>query len=311
MMTRRTTAVKDLEDKLRATLKELEASKKSCNRLLQEREDSEVEVKNVVDKNKALKIELAELHIQHMDLLDQHNQLKELVSSFHECSETHELTLRRITDLEVELNKSYKTISLYESAKARDQTSDTLNLFAKLVESTTAMCNSAEIIDLTGDDTKMQCPLVLSNNTFKKYMKYKKIIRKYYLTLKKQNRVRKSFNLRRDRMHLVKELNTCSLELEQCRATYDLDTQQLHDQITVKENLLSYIFSKYEESQKELSDLVDLVKCSAERYEATVHTLIRFLNPSLLQIYQCPVILSRAVIMSINTNHQLQTFPHF
>ncbi|XP_047037602.1 collagen alpha chain CG42342-like [Helicoverpa zea] len=197
MTTRRATAIKDLEDKLRATLKDLESSKKLCNQLLQEREDSEVEVKNVVDKNTVLKNDLAELHIQHMDLLDQHNHLQQTVSSLHECSETHHLTLKRITDLELELCEAYKTISLYESAKARDQTSETLNLFTEL-----------------------------------------------------------------------------------CRATYDLDIQQLHDQLTVKEKLLSYIFSKYEDCQKELSarlqqagELVDLVKYSAEKYEALVNNL--------------------------------------
>ncbi|PZC77111.1 hypothetical protein B5X24_HaOG203728 [Helicoverpa armigera] len=77
MQTRRATAVKDLEDKLRATLKELETTKNLCAQLLQEREDSEVEVKNVVDKNTVLKNDLAELHIQHMDLLDQHNHLQQ------------------------------------------------------------------------------------------------------------------------------------------------------------------------------------------------------------------------------------------
>ncbi|PZC73019.1 hypothetical protein B5X24_HaOG210158 [Helicoverpa armigera] len=279
MTTRRATAIKDLEDKLRATLKDLESSKKLCNQLLQEREDSEVEVKNVVDKNTVLKNDLAELHIQHMDLLDQHNHLQQTVSSLHECSETHHLTLKRITDLELELCEAYKTISLYESAKARDQTSETLNLFTELVGSSTAACSSAEIIDLTGDVTIMQCPLVLSKNKLKKYIKCKKIIRKYR-TVRKQNKMNNCMHLRRERVNLVQQLNTCSLELEQCRATYDLDIQQLHDQLTVKEKLLSYIFSKYEDCQKELSarlqqagELVDLVKYSAEKYEALVNNL--------------------------------------
>ncbi|XP_063895051.1 uncharacterized protein LOC135118052 [Helicoverpa armigera] len=158
-MTTRRAAIKDLEDKLRATLKDLEASRTLCNQLLQEREDSEVEVKNVVDKNTVLKNDLAELHIQHMDLLDQHNQLQAFVSSFQECSETHELTLRRITELEIELSEAYNKISSYESDLARVQTSDTLNRFTKLVGSTTAVGSSAAIIDLTGDDTITQCPL--------------------------------------------------------------------------------------------------------------------------------------------------------
>lgn len=163
---------------------------------------------------------------------------------------------------------------------ARDQTSDTLNRFTKLVGSTTAVSSSAAIIDLTGDDTITQCPVVLSNKKFKKYIKYNKIIRKCRLALKKQSRVKNCVNLRRDRVKLVQQLKTCSLELEHCQVSHDLDIKQLHEQLIVKENLLSDIFRKYEESQHELSmrllqagKLVDLVKYSAERYESLTTNL--------------------------------------
>ncbi|PZC86188.1 hypothetical protein B5X24_HaOG211349 [Helicoverpa armigera] len=161
--TRRATTVKDLEDKLRATLKELETTKNLCAQLLQEREDSEVEVKNVVDKNTVLKNDLAELHIQHMDLLDQHNHLQQVLSSFHECSDTHELTLRRIQELELELKEAHNTISQLEVTKHSEQAVETQSLFTKLVGSTHAVCSPAVTIDLTGDDTITQCPQILTS----------------------------------------------------------------------------------------------------------------------------------------------------
>lgn len=84
MMTRS----KEMECKLRAALKELESSKHLCNQLLQERDDSEVEVANIINKNSKLKNELAELHICHTDLLQQHSELIKQVATFQQCSDT-------------------------------------------------------------------------------------------------------------------------------------------------------------------------------------------------------------------------------
>ncbi|CAH0697658.1 unnamed protein product [Spodoptera exigua] len=111
MMTRRATTIKDLEEKLRATLKELEKTKQLCSQLLQERDDSEVEVKVIVDKNTSLKNELAELHIQYMDVLDQHNQMQYTISTFQECRDTHEAALKRISALESELCDAHNLVS--------------------------------------------------------------------------------------------------------------------------------------------------------------------------------------------------------
>ncbi|KAJ8736279.1 hypothetical protein PYW08_006935 [Mythimna loreyi] len=89
MMTRGAT-VRDINNKLNAALKELEVSRKTCSDLLQEREESEVEVKKLVDKNTQLKRQLVEMHTQHEDILDQHNHLRRLVSEFQECRDTHD-----------------------------------------------------------------------------------------------------------------------------------------------------------------------------------------------------------------------------
>ncbi|XP_047025488.1 uncharacterized protein LOC124634111 [Helicoverpa zea] len=118
-----------LDGKLRAALKELESKTNLCNQLLQERDDSEVEVKRIVDKNTDLKNQLAELHIQHMDILDQHSHLRQLVSNFQECNDTHELALRRISELEIELSKAHNTITQLEAAQSSEQSANTCSLF--------------------------------------------------------------------------------------------------------------------------------------------------------------------------------------
>ncbi|XP_047507600.1 uncharacterized protein LOC125059061 [Pieris napi] len=280
MMTRRVT-IKEMETKLRATLKELEVSKALCEQLLQERDDSEVEVKNVVDKNTFLKNELAKLHIEHMDLADQHNQLKIQVSTLQECSDTHELALNRISELEQELCDAHRALSLSESVKFSKQVSKTNSLFNELVVSTSKpVCEPAVTIDLTGDDTLPLCPIVMSHNKLKKYIKIKKTIKRSQRTIKKHNLLKLNLSLRKDRVVLSNKLNTCIVQLEECREKYDIDTQLLQHDLLYKEDLLKNIYEKYEISQQQLSErlleageLLDLVKCNAEMYESLTNNL--------------------------------------
>ncbi|XP_063890493.1 uncharacterized protein LOC135116837 [Helicoverpa armigera] len=282
MMTRRAT-VKDMEEKLRATLRELESTKTLCKQLLQERDDSEVEVKNIIDKNTSLKSELAELHIQYMDVLDhQHTQLQQEMSSFHQCSDTHEVALQRITELEQELCNAHKAISILECGKISEQVTNTCNLFDELVacRSNKLPCKLAETIDLTGDDTIPICPVVMSHNKLKKYIKINKFIRRSKRYLKKQNLLKLNILLRKDRVSLTKTLSSCTAELEYCKSMYEIETQQLQQDLKYKESLLKDIFSKYESSQEQLSkrlfeavELMDLVKSNTERYESLTNSL--------------------------------------
>lgn len=88
---------KETEGKLRAALMELESSKHLCNQLLQERDYTEVEVTKIINKNTKLKSELAELHMCHTDLLQQHDLLIKKVNTFQQCTDTHEHALTRIS----------------------------------------------------------------------------------------------------------------------------------------------------------------------------------------------------------------------
>ena len=273
MLTRRAAS---LEEKLRATLKELDSSQTTVRSLLKEREESEVEIGLVVKKNSDLKNQLAELHVQHVDIIEQHQQLRQLVANFKECSDTYDLALKRISELELELSKAHNTVTHLESLKAREESANTCSLYDELVGSLPGpVCVEPIVtIDLTNDTLTKLNPLT-SRNKMKKYIKINKLIRKIKKSLKGQKLNKFNLVLRQKNINLVHELEQCNIDLHLCRTQYDTDTQNLQDELFVKEYALKDIFSKYEASQQDLSkrmqeanELVDLVRYNAERYES-------------------------------------------
>ncbi|KAJ8733607.1 hypothetical protein PYW07_014158 [Mythimna separata] len=281
MMTRGAT-VRDLNEKLNAALKELEVSRKTCKDLLRERDENEVEVKEIIDKNTELKRQLVELHTQHVDILDQHNHLRQLVSEFQECRDTHDQALNRISGLEAELSVAHSTLSTINSLRVREQVANTNNLFDKLVGSASEQeCkNTTVTIDLTGDDTLTKCQILSSHNRIKKYIKINKNIKKYKKLLKSQNIYKYNINLRKQRSNLHKQLVECNCNLEKSKLMYDNDIENLQKELLSRENTIKDIFCKYESCQQMLSErmqeaceLVDLVKFNAERYESLTNNL--------------------------------------
>lgn len=282
MMTRGAT-VRDMSDKLKAALRELDSSRNECSKLLREREESEVEIEAIVNKNTQLKSQLAELHTQHIDILDQHHHLRQLVSGFHQCHDTHDQALKRISELEAELCKANNTITSISSLKASEEIANTNNLFSELIDSVPGLEyeQPTVTIDLTGDDTLTRCPIVLSSHKkIKKYIKINKSIKKYKKLLKTQSVYKYNINLRRELRNLKNQLNVCNSKLESCTQMYDVDIQNLQRELLSRENTLKDIFCKYECSQQMLSErmqeaceLVDLVKYNAERYESLTNNL--------------------------------------
>ena len=78
-MTRRAAS---LEEKLWVALKELGISQTTVRDLLKERKESEVEIGLAIRKNSELKNQLAEQHVVHVDIIEQHEQLRQLVDNF-------------------------------------------------------------------------------------------------------------------------------------------------------------------------------------------------------------------------------------
>ncbi|XP_047985756.1 craniofacial development protein 2-like [Leguminivora glycinivorella] len=72
--------------------------------LLEEREESEVELQKVINKNSELKRELADNDVQLTDARGEVDRLQGTIDTFNQCASTHEVALARITQLEEELD---------------------------------------------------------------------------------------------------------------------------------------------------------------------------------------------------------------
>ncbi|KAF9824459.1 hypothetical protein SFRURICE_002520 [Spodoptera frugiperda] len=238
---------KETEGKLRAALKELESSKHLCSQLLQERDDSEVEVTKIINKNTKLKSELAELHMCHTDLLQQHDLLIQKVTTFQQCTDTHEHALTRISQLEHELREAYNSIRSLEAVKQSVVTDNTQSLYEELVGGGSGdACEPAIVIDLTGDDAitvSTACPMLNSHNKIKKYIKLNKTIKKLK---KRQNLSKLNLTLRKQKVQLISEIKSCHNELEQSKTIYDLDIQALRQELLQREMFLNQMFEKYD-----------------------------------------------------------------
>ncbi|CAG9791795.1 unnamed protein product [Diatraea saccharalis] len=111
------TKAQNTEIKLRQTLEELKCCKDTCSQLLRERDESEEEIKKIINKNTLLKSELAQLHSQHEEVLLQQVELRDTLSSFDKDCKMYERALQRITELEQELSIANSQITEYEEAQ--------------------------------------------------------------------------------------------------------------------------------------------------------------------------------------------------
>ncbi|GBP37589.1 hypothetical protein EVAR_34625_1 [Eumeta japonica] len=77
---------RQLEELLKHIILELKSSRASCEQLLQESEVNEKEIVSVLDKNKQMRSELAELHYRLMDTREERDQLQLTVDGFDRTS---------------------------------------------------------------------------------------------------------------------------------------------------------------------------------------------------------------------------------
>lgn len=304
MYTRSKTMAREQEHKLTIALQELKTSRELCQRLLQEQEDSEVEVKMVVDRNSQLKEQLSELDIQYMDVIDQRDRLQGIIDTFHECTKTHELALDRITNLESELLISQSLVDKLKLDMESIQVQNNYNLYNELLCVNSPIVNSMlpsvtpnqiSTIDLTCEDSfnnsvsvsvtntssyrvKPFKSSVLSKKKLKKCRKLDKSIKKTQNALKLQKNNNNKVLFKKDHSQLIEELELCTNKLKQSQIMYDTDTQQLYADISRLEKSLFDANAKYQLVQKENSEhilaateLVDLCTYNAERYDSLIN----------------------------------------
>ncbi|GBP83847.1 hypothetical protein EVAR_64112_1 [Eumeta japonica] len=96
-------SIRDLEQKLKAALLELEASKEMCDCLISECDDHKTEIRSVIFMNTKLKGELTELDVKCNDLTDQRDRLQVLASEMDDCRNQYEQSLMQIQVFQEEI----------------------------------------------------------------------------------------------------------------------------------------------------------------------------------------------------------------
>lgn len=240
-MTRKAHA-KQEENRLQLALLELKKSKDLCNQLIKERDDNEKEVIDILNKHKKLKAEMAAIHGQYLDVVNERDQLQTIVSSFDQDSDQVEVMVKRISDLEHQLNEAHLVIS-----SIRNEDRDLKNLHTQKLYNDLVTCSSSHYSNIKG----------LSNNKLKKYIKISKFIRKTQSLIKKNNRLIK---LNKNRSDLIEKLNLYKIKAYNTKIGYETDIQHLQAEINSLKHNLSYVTSKYELSRKEIQEHIKAIE---------------------------------------------------
>ncbi|KAM3963797.1 outer dense fiber protein 2-like [Aphomia sociella] len=263
MMTRKAC---DMEAKLSKALLELQKSRVQCNELLQEREDSEVEIIQLNKKISCLKSQLVDADIQIEDIQSQCDQLKKVVNSYDHCRDTHEAALTRVKDLEISLNNAHLELYELRQQNCNNVHRNTVSLYEELVDSKEPL----ETIDLTDS---VSCDLVVpkdvssrirGTNKIKKYVKLNKFIKKTKLNLKLHKKIINTIPKRLEKISLIEKLQSCQDELHVM--TIESDTLQRE---------LKLITNKYELASRQMSEyvcamnkIIDLGTDNLQRFES-------------------------------------------
>lgn len=265
------------ESKLTQALSELKASKEQCDQLIKERDESEIEFLNVLERNNKLKTEMAQLYIQLTDAIAARDRLQVVVDGFSQCSNEYEQALSHKDFLQQQLHEAQSQIELLETTNLNITASLNQSLYNELVPIAPSMVsaiNPSYTIDLTGhDDSKSSesVRVVTSKNKLKKYIKINKYIIKTKKMVKKQKVFIKNVKHNRERLHLLKQLDKFSLNLEESTRKYQIDTEDLRCELDLLQEKLTSMTIKYTASENQMREYVlamnDLVSSQTNKCE--------------------------------------------
>lgn len=242
----------NLEARLKVVTEELKESNEIQKRLLQERDDSEVEMLAILQQNNSLKKQLAELHTQYEDNRNEMECLQSRLESVNQCHETYELAMQKIQDLKQELYECSLKNEHYESLQRSTlNTYNSLDLQTELMDSDSDMT----LVDLTTPKCKSAFNLIKGSNKIKKYVKLSNFIKKSEKKLKKHKTVFAQAKLCKEKCKLSAELNFCYKLLEQ----NSLEQDAMSEKIKALEKSLQDITSKYTKAEQDFSEMADLL----------------------------------------------------
>lgn len=253
MLTRRARALGD-QQKLNLALEKLKESKNLCNQLLQEREDSEVEIQKVVKKNSQLKSELAELHTTYTETLEQKRQLEDILIYFQRCNDTYEAEIKKVRDLEGKLCDSQREILDLQSQLQLHQNKKTDLLFSELMD----IRSPFPVIDLTKDDSHSSKinsnHNMTSHNKIKRYIKINRFVRKTNKLIRQKQAFHKNIDIRKQNMNLKSEVSLYIKTLNELQEKHNNEIVLLNAEINNLKVCLDSLSQTYEDSQKQLQD---------------------------------------------------------
>lgn len=219
-----TTRRMKLQVQLQETQKELKESQHLADRLLQERDDNEVDIRRLVDKNTTLKQQRAELDLAYNEALTQCAHLQAVVASFNESQVEHQITLERASLLETQL------------AEAQDE----LALLHQRIGENYHVKHRTSLFEELQDEGSFQMSFPKfqsSHKKIKKYIRVNKIIKKTSKLIKKNNCIRSSIPLRREKIALLSEIDTLETQLSEMSQRHD-KIQVLYDELSSATNEL-------------------------------------------------------------------------
>lgn len=277
------------ESKLQRALQELKATKALCDQLVFEREDNEKVLEETLNSNKKLKSEMAVLHTQYTEAIEERDKLQIIICGFDQCGIEYEQALKRTSLLEKELCDAHLQITLLEEAAQCSATLKTFSLYDELISSdrdigqiSAAGCNTPTImIDLTNDDSvgvDSACTKnTLSRRKSKKYVKINKYINKTKNKLKNNKYIVDKLKNKIEKKDLLEELELSTVQLENTKLHYETDIQQLQCELASVEDSLRSITGRYERSQEAMreyslamDELLKLSQNNKDRYDSLV-----------------------------------------
>lgn len=239
-MKTRSSSMGELEQKLKIAATELKTIQKLNNKLIEEREESELEIQNVISKNARLKSEMISLDLQMQELRAERDQLTEIADCHKQCDTFLEGAQSKITTLQKQFDQSLIAIDCLKKKK---------NSHRKHDEGTNVTYINDDPNYHNFDDRKMT-----GQNRIKKYIKIKTFIQKtkrYINIYKKKNNCAA---LRIEKNKLKDDLICCTQKLEE----YELENKYNLDRIRRLENDLKNLSYKYSLSQKEIREHISV-----------------------------------------------------
>ncbi|KAF9805535.1 hypothetical protein SFRURICE_020920 [Spodoptera frugiperda] len=291
------------ESKLNLALSEMKSSKELCYQLLKKRDDNGREFLDILNSNRKLKCETAQLHTKHTEAIEARDRLQFVVDGFSQCSSEYEQTLHDKALLEHQLHEANNQISQLETLNLNITASLNNSLSSELVSARASQSQHIDLnpvtIDLTceSDSCHSIKTLCCSNKKLKKYIRINKFITK-------TNRLNRKHEI--DPQNLQLELDHLSAKLHTMTNKYSASEKHMREYMLAMDELVRSqsqenqcekcdssnvlpactfgryvdIFDKYKQSQQQLSErlleaseLMDMVKYNAERYESLANDL--------------------------------------